>query len=268
MVVITEHSVNRFSLMNNWNLNGKRVLVTGGTKGIGLAVVEECLALGASVVFTARNAAEVEALEQRLQQEDLPAWGVAGDVAQTTDRQQILLFAERRWGALDVLVNNAGMNIRKATMDYSQEEYRQVLEVNLVAPFALSRLMYPLLIRGNSPSIINVASIAGQQDVGTGSPYAMAKAGLIQQSRSLAVEWAREGLRVNTVSPWFTETPLTENYLSSTEKREAITRRTPLGRVAKAAELAAAVAFLAMDKASYITGQNLLVDGGMSANAM
>ncbi|MBW3545484.1 MAG: SDR family oxidoreductase [Bacteroidetes bacterium] len=254
--------------MNNWNLSGKRVLVTGGTKGIGLAVVEEFLALGATVAFTARNAAAVQALEQRLQQQGHQAWGLVGDVAQTADRQQILLFAEQRWGALDVLVNNAGMNIRKATMDYSQEEYRQVLEVNLIAPFALSRLLYPLLKRGQGACIINVASIAGQQDVGTGSPYAMSKAGLIQQSRSLAVEWAKEGLRVNTVSPWFTETPLTENYLSSAEKKEAITRRTPMGRVAKAEELAAAVAFLAMDKASYITGQNLVVDGGMSANAV
>ncbi len=254
--------------MKDWNLVGKKVLVTGGTKGIGLAVVEEFVALGAEVVFTARNDEAVEELELSLKQQGYKAWGLAGDVAQANDRQQILTFVAQQWGALDVLVNNAGMNIRKATVAYSPEEYRKVVEVNMIAPFELSRLLFPLLKKGTGANIINIASVAGKLDVRTGSPYGMSKAGLIQQSRSLAVEWAPEGIRVNVVSPWFTETPLTEAYLSSSEKKEAIVKRTPLGRVAQAEELAAAVAFLAMDKASYITGQNLMVDGGLSAGAL
>ena len=255
--------------MKKWSLEGKRVLVTGGTKGIGLAVVREFLSLGAEVVFTARNEQQVEELEQLLQQEGHKAWGLAGDVALKGDRQQMLSFVEQQWGALHVLVNNAGMNIRKATADYTEEEYRKVLEVNLMAPFELARIFYPLLKRaGGGASIINVASIAGILDVKTGSPYAMSKAGLIQQSRSLAVEWAGEGIRVNIVSPWFTETPLTEGYLSSAEKKGAITSRTPMDRVAQPEELAGAVAFLAMEQASYITGHNLIVDGGLSANAL
>ena len=254
--------------MNNWNLEGKRALVTGGTKGIGLAVVEEFLALGAEVVFAARNEEEVEAMEHKLRQQGLKAWGMAADVSYAGDREQLLDFVSNQWGALDVLVNNAGMNIRKTTVAYSQEEYRKVLEVNMIAPFELSRILFPLLKKGRGASIINVASVAGTLDVGTGSPYGMSKAGLIQQSRSLAVEWAKEGVRVNVVSPWFTETPLTEAYLSDADRKGAITSRTPMGRVAQATELAGACAFLAMDKASYITGQNLMVDGGLSASAL
>jgi Tropinone reductase 1 len=254
--------------MNNWNLEGKRALVTGGTKGIGLAVVQEFLGLGAEVAFTARNDEEVEELEQYLKRQGYKAWGLAGDVAQTGDRQQILNFVAQQWGGLEVLVNNAGMNIRKTTVDYSPEEYRKVLEVNMIAPFELSRMLFPFLKQGQGAGIINVASIAGMLDVRTGSPYGMSKAGLIQQSRSLAVEWAKEGIRVNVVSPWFTETPLTEGYLGKEENKKAITSRTPLGRVATSEEMAAAVAFLAMGKASYITGHNLIVDGGLSAGAL
>lgn len=254
--------------MSTWNLAGKRALVTGGTKGIGLAVVKEFVALGAEVVFTARTQEQVQALEQRLQQQGHRAWGLAADVAKAGDRQRVVEFIQQQWHALDVVVNNAGTNIRKTTIEYKEEEYRKVLEVNLIAPFEFSRLLFPLLKGGKSANIINIASIAGMLDVHTGSPYGMSKAGLIQQSRSLAVEWASEGIRVNVVSPWFTETPLTEGYLSDEERRSHITERTPMKRVAKAEEMAAAVAFLAMDKASYITGQNIIVDGGMSVSAL
>jgi Tropinone reductase 1 len=110
--------------------------------------------------------------------------------------------------------------------------------------------------------------VAGSYDLQTGAPYGMAKAGLIQLTRNLAAEWAGYGVRVNTVSPWFTVTPLTKGYLSQADKLEKIKSRTPLNRVAQDDEIAAAVAFLAMDKASYITGQNLSVDGGVTTGLL
>jgi Tropinone reductase 1 len=143
-----------------------------------------------------------------------------------------------------------------------------VLEVNLIAPFELSRELYPLLKKSGSASLINISSVAGIMDAQTGAPYGMSKAGIIQLSRSLASEWAGSYIRVNTVSPWFTETPATIGILSNQEKLSHIVARTPQRRVAKDVEIAAAAAFLAMDKSSYITGQNIVVDGGTTISIL
>ena len=251
-----------------WNLDGKTAVVTGGSKGIGQACVQELLELGASVLFSARNEAEVSALEKQLQSENFNAFGLVADVSTAEGRQNMFDWIKEHWEGLDILINNAGINIRKKALDYSEEEVQRVINVNLIVPFVLSRKLHPLLKKSGHGSVINVSSVAASQDVGTGTPYAMAKAGLLQQSRSLAVEWAGNNIRVNAVSPWFTRTPLTEGYLKQKEKLTPIIERTPLKRVADAEEIAAAVAFLAMDKSSYITGQNIIADGGMSINAI
>ena len=251
-----------------WNLNNKRILITGGTKGIGRAAVIETLKLGARVLFTARNRDEVVQFEQELRNENFTATGLISDIASADNRCEVISWIEEQWGALDVLVNNAGMNIRKPTLDYAPEEYQKILDVNLIAPFELSRKLHPLLVKGDHPVIINVASIAGFLDVQTGSPYGMSKAGLIQQTKSLAAEWAKDGIRVNALSPWFTETPLTESLLLNETKVQDVLSRTPLNRVARAEEMATVIAFLAMKQSSYITGQNIIADGGMSATAL
>jgi len=254
--------------MNSWNLNGKRALITGGSKGIGKAIVHEFLALGAEVLFTARHDEEVAAVEQEFLQMGYPVHGSVADVTVGTDRGRLLEWMGKHWGSLDILVNNAGINIRKRSVDYSREEYIQVLEIDLLAAFEICRCLLPLLQQGHGASVINVSSVAGSFDLYTGAPYGMAKAGLIQLSRVLAVEWARHPIRVNTVSPWFTETPLVEAVLGDPKSFEAITSKTPLRRVAQPAEIAAAVAFLAMDKSSYITGHNLSVDGGVTCRLL
>lgn len=251
-----------------WNLEGKTALITGGSKGIGRATVIELVKLGAAVIFTARTEKDILAFEQEMQAQNYDVTGISGDVAVAIDRKKIIHELEKKWKVLDILVHNAGINIRKKANDYSEDEYRKVLEINLISPFELSRMLFPFLQRSGKASIINVSSVAAIQDVGTGTPYAMSKAGLLQQTRSLAVEWAEDGIRVNALSPWFTETPLTKSYLSQDEKINSIIKRTPLKRVAKAEEMAAIIAFLAMDKSSYITGQNIIADGGMSINAI
>ncbi|HUB61844.1 MAG TPA: SDR family oxidoreductase [Puia sp.] len=254
--------------MNSWNLKGRRALVTGGSKGIGKAIVNEFLELGAEVLFTARHAADVAAVEQELLQMGHPVHGVVADVAVEQDRKKLLEWIGRQWGFLDVLVNNAGMNIRKRAADYTEEEYRKVLEIDLIGAFELCRAFQPFLQKGHNASVINIASVAGSFDLYTGAPYGMAKAGLIQLTRHLAVEWGRYPIRVNTVSPWFTATPLVEGILGEPRHSEAITSKTPLRRVAQPSEVAAAVAFLAMDKSSYITGHNLSVDGGATSGLL
>lgn len=251
-----------------WKLKNKKALITGGTKGIGKATVIQFLELEAEVLFTARNEEEVQLLENQLKKEGYKVTGMVADSAKKEDITKIAEWITKNWKSLDILVNNAGINIRKQAKDYSEEEFREVLEINLVAPFQISRTLYPFLKESGNASIINVASSAAIQDVGTGTPYAMSKSGLLQQSRSLAVEWANDGIRVNAVSPWFTKTPLTEGYLHNQEKMDSILKRTPLKRVAEAEEISSIITFLAMDKSSFITGQNIIADGGMSINAL
>lgn len=251
--------------MNSWNLKDKKVLITGGTKGIGRATLEAFTELGAQIIFTARNASEVEKTEQEFRTKGFHVFGFTADATLQKDRLAVIDFIKSKWTSLDILVNNAGTNIRKKTIDYTEEEYQKVYQTNFFSAFEFCRLCYPLLAASKNSAIINVASIAGQFDLGTGSPYATSKAAMIQLSRNLAVEWAKEGIRVNTVSPWFTVTPLTDSYLSNPEKLNQIINRTPLGRVARAEEVASAIAFFAMDKASYISGQHLIIDGGVSS---
>ena len=251
-----------------WKLKNKTAVITGGTKGIGRATVIEFLELGAEVLFTARNEEDVKQFQAELQKKGFQAVGIAADSAKKEDQLRIKTWVEDNWQKLDILVNNAGINIRKRANDYSEEEFRKVLEINLIAPFEISRLLFPFMQKSGNASIINVASSAAIQDVGTGTPYAMSKSGLLQQTRSLAVEWAQDNIRVNAVSPWFTKTPLTEGYLHNEEKMNAILSRTPLKRVAEAEEISAIISFLAMDKSSFITGQNIVADGGMSINAL
>ena len=251
-----------------WKLDNKKALITGGTKGIGRATVMEFVNLGAEVLFTARNNEEVFQFETELRKDGFKVTGITADSSKKEDRLKLKNWIQNHWNKLDILVNNAGINIRKKANDYSEEEFRKVLEINLIAPFELSRNLFPFFKSSGKASIINVASAAATQDVGTGTPYAMSKSGLLQQSRSLAVEWAGYGIRVNSVSPWFTKTPLTKGYLQQNEKMENILKRTPLGRVADAGEISAIIAFLAMEKSSFITGHNIVADGGMSINAV
>ncbi|HEX5553844.1 MAG TPA: SDR family oxidoreductase [Chitinophagaceae bacterium] len=254
--------------MGKWNLKGKKALITGGSKGIGKAVVSELLELGAEVVFSARNGEVVKQLLGQFKQQGYRVDGLTADVTSVDDRHRITKWIEGQWGKLDILVNNAGINIRKPSNEYISKEYQQVMETDLIAPFDLSRELFEVFKKSGKAAVVNVASVAGIMDAKTGAPYGMAKAGLIQLTRILACEWAEFQIRVNAVSPWFTQTPATEALLANSNKLQQIVSRTPIGRVARGEEIAAAIAFLVMDKASFITGQNIVVDGGATSSAL
>ena len=219
-------------------------------------------------MIVARNGHELDELVGVWRGQGRRVSGVAADVTKAADSKRIGEAVEERWGALDTLVNNAGMNIRRKLEDYSEEEIRQVLELNLFGAIALCRLCLPYLMLGSGASVVNVSSVAGSVDIRTGVPYGISKAALIQLSRNLAVEWAEHGIRVNTVSPWYTDTPLVETVLKRPDRLQRIIDKTPMSRVAQPEEVAAAAAFLAMDKASYITGIELRVDGGMLSKGL
>ncbi|GHN01537.1 tropinone reductase [Cytophagales bacterium WSM2-2] len=246
-----------------WTLQNKKALVTGGTKGIGLAITREFLELGAEVMVIARNTSK---LSEHFKIDKLIA--LEGDFAEAAFRQKIIQELTNRWGRLDILVNNVGTNIRKSFVDYSEEEYRKLFEINMFSMLDLTQRSFPLLKKSGHASVVNVASIAGALDVQSGPPYGMTKAAIMQLSRHLAAEWAQYGIRVNTVSPWYIETPLTEPVLSQPDRLEKILARTPMARVGQPEEVASLVTFFAMDKSSYITGQNVMVDGGMSVKGL
>lgn len=250
--------------MNQWSLEGKKAVVTGGTKGIGLAIVKEFLDLGADVLVVARD---TRTMDKKLIN-NAHLIRMDGDVTGASFRQSLLRKVNEAWGALDILVNNVGTNIRKKFIEYSEEEYRKLFEINLFSMMDLTQRTFDLLKKSGSASVVNIASVAGSLDVQTGPPYGMTKAAIIQFSRHLAAEWAPFHIRVNTVSPWYIQTPLTESVLSQPDRLEKILARTPMNRVGQPDEVAGIVSFLAMDKSSYITGQNIMVDGGMSVKGL
>ena len=246
-----------------WRLDGARAVVTGGTKGIGLAVVRELLDLGAEVVTVSRReAAGDAALEAAAAVGRLHA--IHADVATPRGRERLAAGLPASWDALDILVNNVGTNIRKPSLEFTGDEYRTVLDTNLTSAWELTRLLHGRLRESRRSSIVNIGSVAGLRAVGSGAVYAMSKAALAHLTRYLAIEWARDGIRVNMVAPWYTRTPLASPVLDQPDVLAAIVERTPMGRVAEPEEIAGVVAFLCLPAASYVTGQEIAVDGGFS----
>ncbi|MEM7103837.1 MAG: SDR family oxidoreductase [Bacteroidota bacterium] len=254
-------------MKKRWSLKGKYALVTGGTKGIGKAIVKEFLRLGANVFIVARDKETMNQFLKQLDEKQKPVFGILADVTSPAGLKDIHTIVKDTAGKLDILVNNVGMNIRKKAVEYSEEEIKTIFDTNIHSTFEMSRLLYPFLVESETASIVNVSSVAGINHLRSGTIYGMSKAAMIQLTKNLAVEWADFGIRVNAVAPWYIKTPLVEEVLSDEKYLSDILARTPMKRVGDPTEVAAAVAFLCMPAASYITGQCLGIDGGFSINS-
>jgi len=244
--------------MQRWRLDGYKALVTGGTKGIGLAVARELAQLGARVATVARNPPIDEVGETH----------VSGDLSDPGDAGRVVEEAARRLGGLDILVNNAGTNVRRPSVEYPDEAYDVLFATNLRTPWALARAAHPWLAASGHGAIVQVGSVAGSGYVGSGAPYAMTKAALDQMTRYLAVEWASDQIRVNSVNPWYTRTPLAQPILEDPDWSRRILAATPNARIADPEDVAATVAFLCLPAARHVSGTCIAVDGGFLARAL
>lgn len=252
-----------------WSLHGKTALVSGGTRGIGRAVVDELASLGAAVHTCSRKEEE---LGERLKEWEAKGFRVTISVCDLSVREQrerlIREVADRFGGKLDILVNNVGANIRKPTIEYSAEEYSFLMATNLESAYHLCQLAHPLLKASGSGSIVFISSIAGIVALFSGTVYAMTKGAMNQLTKNLACEWAKDNIRANSVAPGYILTSLSEGVLANKEFENTLKSRTPLRRVGEPEEVSSLVAFLCMPGSTYITGQTISVDGGMTVNGL
>jgi len=247
-----------------WRLDGQTALITGASKGIGLACARELALLGADVLMVARDEAHLEAVRLELAEEfpEREFFAFGADVGQREQRLEVFDWIADLDVELSLLVNNAGANVRKATLDYAIDEVRALIETNVLAAFELCQLAHPHLTEHANAAIVNVGSVSGLTHVRTGSPYGLTKAALTQLTRNLACEWAEDGIRVNAVAPWYIRTQRTHGALADPEYLDEVLQRTPMGRIGEPEEVAAAVAFLCMPASAYVTGECIAVDGG------
>jgi NAD(P)-dependent dehydrogenase (short-subunit alcohol dehydrogenase family) len=244
--------------MTMFDLTGKRALVTGSTRGIGRAIAEALIALGARVVISSEDAADTARVAGEL---GMP--GCACDVCDDAALARLVEFTLAELCGIDMLVCNAGITGQAGPFaEIDMNEYARVMAINLRSQVVLAGLALPHIAAAGGGSAVLIASLAGLRGNGRINAYALAKAGVAQLARNLAVEWGPKGVRVNAVSPGFIATELSQPLLDNAEFMARRMAMTPLRRPGAPEEVAGAVVFLATPAGAFVTGHNLVVDGG------
>lgn len=243
-------------------LNGKVAVITGAGKGIGRAIALQFAELGAKVVVNYRSSiTQVEELIQTIRNNGGEAIAVQADVSKENEAKKLMEEAISNFGRVDILVNNAGITKDTLLLRMSEEDFDTVVDTNLKGTFLCLKQAAGIMLKQKSGKIINISSVVGVTGNMGQANYASSKAGVIGLTKSAARELASRGITVNAVAPGFIQTDMTDSL--SDKVKEASIANIPLKRFGKAEEVAGAVSFLASDAANYITGQVLLVDGGM-----
>ena len=251
-----------------FDLSGKVAVVTGGNGGIGLGIAEGLAEAGADVVVAARSREKTARAVERLEGLGVKALGLTVDVRDEASVAAMISSTVEQFGRLDVLVNNAGIGIRKAPEDYTPDEWDQVIGINLTGSFLACRDVYHHMKGAGGGKIINIGSMTSIFGHDMVMPYAASKGGVVQLTKSLAIAWAKDNIQVNSILPGWINTDLTEPLRTQPQYRERfelISSRIPHGRWGEPADMAGTAVFLASAASDYVTGISIPIDGGYVA---
>ncbi|MDP6830776.1 MAG: glucose 1-dehydrogenase [Alphaproteobacteria bacterium] len=246
----------------DFRLDGRRALITGSTRGLGLAIARAMAEQGAQVIINSRNADDCQATAEALARQGHAVQALPFDASDGPDREAALAGIRDN---IDILVNNAGINHRVPLADFDEGAWRNVLDVNLTAPFLLAQLVAPGMVKRGWGRIINIASIMAQVGRATIPAYVSSKHGLVGLTKTLAIELGPHGVTVNAINPGYFATEFNTPLMADPDFDAMVKAHTPVGRWGDPAELAGAAVFLASEAGSYVNGAALTVDGGMTA---
>ncbi len=250
----------------DFRLDGKRAIVTGGTKGLGYAIAVTMARYGAAVLLTSRTAGDVAECERKLRDMGCKCLGVTADSSRREDIDRVVRIAQEAFGGVDILVNNAGIGGKTApALEQSEEDFMRVIDVNLKGVFLFAKAAASQMIRQRTGGkIINMSSAAGLIGEKNVAPYSAAKAGVIGMTKTMAKEWARYGITVNAVCPGYVVTSINREVFADPEAKKRIERRNPLRRMGTEEEIAGPVLALCSGCFDYMTGAVISIDGGQT----
>jgi NAD(P)-dependent dehydrogenase (short-subunit alcohol dehydrogenase family) len=249
-------------------LNGRTAVVIGGTSGIGRAIAHGLAEAGADVVCTSRRVEQCETAAGEIEERGRRTIRCASDVSSRESLQELLYETVRALGKVDILVNSAGRTKRAPTVDFSEDDWNDIIETNLTGALRACQVFGKHMLDRGYGRIINIASLSTFVSLFEVAAYSASKAAVASLTKSLAIEWAKHGVNVNAIAPGVFRTALNQKLLDESERGREFLTRTPMGRFGKVEELAGAAVFLASEAASFVTGEVLVVDGGFLASGV
>ena len=251
--------------LSQFDLTGKRALVTGSSRGIGFGIAEAFAGAGAEIILNGRNPETLGEAAAKFAENGHTIKALAFDVTNEESVEDAIAHAENEIGPIDILVNNAGMQHRSPLEDFPLDKFRQVVDTNLTSAFLVGKAVARGMIARKRGKIINICSVLSALARPSVAPYAASKAAIANLTRGMAVDWAKHGLNVNGIAPGYIATEMNEALLANQDFNSWIETRTPMGRWGNPAELGGAAVFLASEASSFVNGHILYVDGAFTA---
>ena len=251
--------------MNRFNFENKIILITGSSSGLGFIMARGLAQEGAIVILNGRDGVKLTNTVQSLRNENLNVDGFVFDVSDSTEVKKSVAQITTKYGNIDILVNNAGIQIRGALEDFEEADWNQILKINLSSAFFVSKEVVKSMIERKSGKIINICSLQSDLARPTIAPYSASKGGLKMLTRAMATEWAKYNIQVNAIGPGYFKTEMTKALYQNREFDTWLCNRTPANRWGNPDELLGVLIFLASGASSYVNGQIIYVDGGMTA---